>query len=245
MTWPHPDTASRVATALGGAVTLARLFRDCILARWLEAILLERDTEIIKRSTAQEFIYIPLRCDQLVVQCTWLTDTADAATKWAQIAAILAFEEVIDLPKGDFGGCSRQGVSTARSRGAVDEIGLRKRSENLGHHGSWKTAFIRDFKGGQSGLALVPDFREAAHGTNGALSLLSIHDFRPFVVEFGFVTLIGSGLRAIYDRIKDIFFRDSGEGIISDNSKISEIAVFRRIGPETRWLWRHNWRGAS
>ena len=103
----HPNAASRVATALGSAITLARLFGDGIFTRWLEAILLELDTEIIKRSAAEEFIDVPLRGDQLIVECTWLTDTADAATKWAQSAAILAFEEVIDLPKGDLGRCSR------------------------------------------------------------------------------------------------------------------------------------------
>ena len=100
-------TSPQQAPALGSAITLARLFGDGIFTRWLEAILLERDTEIIKRSAAEEFIDVPLRGDQLIVECTWLTDTADAATKWAQIAAILAFEEVIDLPKGDLGRCSR------------------------------------------------------------------------------------------------------------------------------------------
>jgi hypothetical protein len=209
-----------VATALGGAVTLARLFRDGILARWLQAILLERDTEIIKGSAAQKFIDIPLCCYQLVVECTRLTDTTDATTKWAQIAAILAFEEVIDLPKGDLGGCARQGVSTARSRGAVDEIGLRKRGKNLGHHGSRQAAFIRDFKGGQTSLPLIPDFRQPAHGANGSLGLLSIHNFRPFVVEFGFVAPIYLGLTAIYYGIKDILFRDSATGITPVNPRI-------------------------
>jgi hypothetical protein len=48
--------------------------------------------------------------------------------------------------------------------------------------------------------------------------LLSVHDFRPFVVEFGFVAPIYLGLTAIYYGIKDILFRDSGEGINSKNS---------------------------
>ena len=76
-------------------------------------------------------------------------------------------------------------------------MGLRKRSENLGHHGSWKTAFIRDFKGGQPGLALVPDFREAAHGTNGALGLLSIHNFRPFILGFECAAPVWVGSMAV------------------------------------------------
>jgi hypothetical protein len=54
---------SRVTTTLGGAVTLARLFGDGILTRWLEAILLERDAKIVKGSAAEEFINIPLCCD--------------------------------------------------------------------------------------------------------------------------------------------------------------------------------------
>jgi hypothetical protein len=94
----HPNAASRVATTLGGAVTLARLFGDGILTRWLQAILLERDAEIVECSAAEEFIDVPLGCYQLVVECTWLADTTDAAAEWAQIAAILPFEEVIDLP---------------------------------------------------------------------------------------------------------------------------------------------------
>jgi hypothetical protein len=50
--------------------------------------------------------------------------------------------------------------------------------------------------------------------------LLSVHDFRPFVVEFGCVAPIWLGLMAIYYRIKDILFRDSAKGLTPVNPRI-------------------------